>query len=172
MLTELDIECQLRYDGGMWDRLRYSSKNCSIGATLEIIGEKWSLLVLREAFFGLRRYEDIRAAVGCARNILSARLATLVENDILVRVAYREPGARKRYEYALSPKGRELLPILVALMQWGDKFGASKGKPPVLIRHRDCGARVRAELRCAKHHGPLNAGEAYPEPGPGAERVA
>jgi DNA-binding HxlR family transcriptional regulator len=128
---------------------------CSIAATLDFVGEKWTLLVLREAFFGVRRFDDILAALGCARNVLSARLATLVEAEILVRVPYREAGSRPRYEYALSPKGRELYPILLALMQWGDAWCQPAGTRPVIVRHVDCGSEVRAEIRCALGHGPL-----------------
>jgi DNA-binding HxlR family transcriptional regulator len=123
---------------------------------------------VREAFLGLRRFDDILAALGCARSVLTERLATLVDNDILKKVPYREPGSRSRYEYALTAKGRELFPILVALMQWGDKWNPPMGKPSLLQRHAGC----RAEIRCRKGHGPLQANEVYALPGPGAVRIA
>jgi DNA-binding HxlR family transcriptional regulator len=88
-----------------------------IRAVPPVLGEKWTLLVLREAFYGVRRFEDFQRAIGCARNILSARLAMLVDEDVLRREPYREPGSRLRHEYRLTEKGRELLPIVVALMQ-------------------------------------------------------
>jgi DNA-binding HxlR family transcriptional regulator len=161
------------YDNDMQtDWLNYSRSTCSIAATLELIGEKWSLEVLREAFLGLRRFDDILGALGCARSVLTERLATLVAHGILKKVPYREPGSRSRYEYALTAKGRELFPILVALRQWGDDWNAPAGKPSLLVRHVGCKAGVRAEIRCTKGHGPLQASDVYSLPGPGAIRIA
>ena len=154
------------------DRFRYSAENCSIRRTLDVVGEKWTLLVLREAFYGVRRFEDLHRALGCARNILSARLETLVEEGILCREPYREPGRRVRFEYRLTDKGFELFPALVALMQWGDDWTADAAGPAVLLSHRDCGAAVRAELRCAEGHGPLSARETEARPGSGAKSAA
>jgi DNA-binding HxlR family transcriptional regulator len=154
------------------DRFRYSAENCSIRRTLDIVGEKWTLLVLREAFYGVRRFDDFRRALGCARNILSARLKTLVDEGILSRHPYREPGARLRDEYRLTDKGIELFPALVALMQWGDRWAADAAGPPVEVHHRDCGRRVAVELRCRAGHGPLSARETEALPGAGARAVA
>ena len=153
-------------------QLTYSRSTCSISAALELIGEKWSLQILREAFLGLRRFDDILEMVGCARSILTTRLATLVDNDILKRVPYHEPGSRPRDEYVLTEKGHEIFPIVVALLQWGDKWNAPTGKPSLLLRHAGCKAEVRAELRCSKGHGPLLDRETYGRPGPGAIRTA
>lgn len=149
-------------------RLRYSADNCSIKGALEIVGEKWSLLVLREAFFGVRRFDDIQRALGCARNLLSERLAKLVENGVLERVPYHEPGTRVRHEYRLTDKGLELLPALAALQQWGDKWTADDAGPPVEVRHVDCGAPVRAVLSCEQGHHDLAPHQTHPLPGPGA----
>ncbi len=149
-------------------RLDYDATNCSIAGTLAIVGEKWTLLVLREAFYGVRRFEEFHRAVGCARNLLSTRLATLVEHGILRREEYREPGDRARAEYRMTPKGLELLPALVALMQWGDKWTADATGPPVLLTHGPCGAPVRAELICAHGHHELTARDTAVAPGPGA----
>jgi DNA-binding HxlR family transcriptional regulator len=151
------------------DRFAYSPENCSIRRTLDIVGEKWTLLVLREAFYGVRRFADFQRALGCARNILSARLKTLVDEGILTREPYREPGARERFEYRLTDKGRELFPALVALMAWGDRWTADAAGPPVEVRHRFCGEPVTAELRCAAGHGPLTARETEALPGAGAK---
>jgi DNA-binding HxlR family transcriptional regulator len=151
------------------DRFRYSAENCSIQRTLEIVGEKWSLLVLREAFYGVRRFSDFERALGCARNILSARLATLVEHGILSREPYREPGSRVRYEYRLTEKGIELFPAMVALMRWGDRWTSDRAGPPVVVRHRYCREPVVAELHCAAGHGPLSARETEAVPGAGAK---
>jgi DNA-binding HxlR family transcriptional regulator len=154
------------------DRFQYSSENCSIRRTLDVVGEKWTFLVLREAFYGVRRFEEIQRAVGCARNVLSDRLRTLVESGILRREPYREPGARLRHEYHLTEKGLELFPALVALLQWGDRWQADADGPPVELRHRDCGAPISAELTCAVGHGGLTARDTYPVVGPGARRIA
>lgn len=157
---------------GMHPRLRYSAENCRIAHSLDVVGEKWSLLVLREAFLGLRRFDDLQEALGCARNLLSDRLGKLVAEGVLERVAYQEPGQRRRHEYQLTEKGLELLPILVALMQWGDRWTSDDDGPPVEIRHRDCGAEVRAVLACEEGHAPLAPEEIATVVGPGAKLVA
>ena len=155
-----------------FDPNAYSAENCSIRRTLDVVGEKWTLLVLRDAFHGVRRFDDFHRRIGCARNLLAARLATLVEHGILERHGYREPGSRPRSEYRLTDKGRELLPALVALLQWGDRWTADPEGAAVELRHDGCGAAIGAELRCAHGHGPLSAREVTPEPGPGAIALA
>ncbi len=151
------------------DRFDYSAENCSIQRTLEIVGEKWTLLVLREAFYGVRRFADFHRALGCARNLLSARLKTLVDQGILCPQPYQQPGSRTRVEYRLTDKGQELFPALVALMQWGDRWTADPAGPPVILRHQDCGHYVRAELRCDAGHRPLTARHTQATPGAGAK---
>jgi len=154
------------------DRLRYSSSNCSIARTLGVVGEKWTLLVLREAFYGVRRFDDFHAALGCARNLLSARLKTLVENGLLEKRAYRDDRGRRRDEYRLTDKGRDLLPAVVALMQWGDRWAADEAGPAVVLRHRDCGEPVSARLSCEAGHSSLGARDVHALPGPGARGAA
>ena len=149
-------------------RESYSAENCSVKRALDVVGEKWTLLVLREAFYGARRFEQFQAHVGCARNLLSERLNTLVEGGVLQRVPYREPGQRERHEYHLTDKGRDLLPAVVALMQWGDRWEADPDGPPVEIIHRDCGHPVELVLRCSHDDVPLTARDTQPRPGPGA----
>src|SRR3954462_14060314 len=100
-----------------WDRSR-----CSVAGTLAVVGEKWSLLVLREAFLGVRRFADFQRILGAPKAVLSDRLATLVEQGVLTRVPYQAEGERQRHEYRLTAKGRDLYPTLVALMQWGDTY--------------------------------------------------
>ncbi|MBL8786146.1 MAG: helix-turn-helix transcriptional regulator [Deltaproteobacteria bacterium] len=131
--------------------------DCSVQRALAILGERWTILVLREAFFGKRRFDEILDGVGCARNLLTDRLATLVEHAVLERLPYRDEGQRERFEYRLTERGRELFPILIALMQWGDRWVPAPSGPPIVVEHRDCGARVVAELRCADGHGALTA---------------
>lgn len=153
------------------DRFRYSAENCSIGRTLDIVGEKWTFLVLREAFFGVRRFDDFHRALGCARNLLSARLRTLVEQGILSKTPYHELGHRVRFEYRLTDKGFELFPALVALMRWGDRWTTDAAGPPVDVLHRDCGRPVSVQLSCADGHGHLSARDTEAIPGPGAKRA-
>jgi len=154
------------------DRFRYSSENCSIARTLEIIGEKWTLLVLREAFYGVRRFSDFQRALGCARNILSTRLKTLADEGILDLRPYQEPGRRRRFEYRLTEKGIELFTVLVAMMQWGDHWASDTAGPAVILRHASCGQDLHAELCCSANHGPLTARDAEAFPGPGAIAAA
>lgn len=130
-----------------WDRSR-----CSVAGTLAVVGEKWSLLVLREAFLGVRRFADFQRALGAPKAVLSDRLGTLVEQGILDRVPYQADGERRRHEYRLSTKGRDLYLTLVALMQWGDRYLADDGVPPLRLEHAECGAPVRLELACDAGH--------------------
>jgi DNA-binding HxlR family transcriptional regulator len=154
------------------DRFQYSAENCSIARTLAIVGEKWTLLVLREAFYGVRRFEDLHAALGCARNLLAVRLRTLVAEGLLEREPYQDEGRRRRNAYRLTDKGIDLFPALVALMQWGDRWTADPSGPPVLLHHRECGEQVAAQLRCDAGHGPLTARDTLAVPGPGARKIA
>jgi DNA-binding HxlR family transcriptional regulator len=129
-----------------WDRA-----GCSVAGTLAVVGEKWSLLVLREAFFGVRRFADFQRVLGAPRAVLTDRLATLVDEGILRRVPYQSEGERQRHEYRLTEKGIDLYPTLVALMQWGDKHLAGGGGP-VMLEHRGCGAAVHLALVCDAGH--------------------
>lgn len=153
------------------DTLDYSRDNCSVGRAMEVLGERWTLLVLREAFYGVRRFSDFERAIGCAKNLLSDRLAKLVGHGVLRRDAYRDDGKRERFEYRLTEKGLELFPILIALMQWGDRWLADPKGPPVEIVHRECGARVHAELRCDDDHGRLTARDTTPRPTRAARKL-
>ncbi|MFI9385769.1 winged helix-turn-helix transcriptional regulator [Kutzneria sp. NPDC052558] len=156
----------------MDDQVSYSTENCSIARTLQLVGERWTLLILREAFYGNRRFEQFQARTGVARNLLATRLATLVEHGILDRQSYQEPGQRARQEYRLTAKGKELYPILVALLDWGDRHVADPAGPAVLLHHRDCGAPVHTDLRCDAGHEHLAARDISPTPGPGARQLA
>jgi len=151
------------------DRLAYSAENCSIARALEDLGGKWTLLVLREAFYGVRRFDQIQQAVGCPRNVLSARLAALVQQGILETAPYRDEGQRARLEYRLTDKGRALLPILLALMRWGETWEPAADGPTVELRHRDCGAPLRVEISCEEGHRELGARDALAFPGAGAK---
>jgi DNA-binding HxlR family transcriptional regulator len=116
------------------------------------VGEKWSLLVLREAFLGVRRFADFQRVLGAPKAVLTDRLGTLVAQGILVRVPYQPEGERQRHEYRLTEKGRALYPTLVALMEWGDTYLAEGELPPLSLRHRECEAPVHLEIRCEEGH--------------------
>jgi DNA-binding HxlR family transcriptional regulator len=142
----------------LWDRSR-----CSVAGTLAVVGEKWSLLVLREAFMGVRRFADFQRILGAPRAVLTDRLATLVEQGILRRVPYQAEGERLRHEYRLTQKGIDLYPTLVALMQWGDRYLAG-GDVPVELEHKDCGSPVHLALVCDAGHELSGAREVRPVP--------
>lgn len=128
------------------------SRTCSAARTLEVVGERWSLLVLREVFLGVRRFEPIQEATGAPRAVLARRLRSLVDAGILRQRDYREPGARVRQEYLLTDAGRDLQPVLVALTQWGDRHRPGADGPPLELSHAGCGGSVRAALTCERGH--------------------
>ncbi|PWU62280.1 transcriptional regulator, partial [Micromonospora globispora] len=132
--------------------LDWSVENCTIARAMAILGERWTLVVLREVFNGIRRFDDMRIRTGIPRQVLTNRLATLVEQGVLRREPYREPGSRVRHEYRLTEKGLDLWPVLVAVLGWGDRYLADPDGSPLGVGHRDCGAEVHVELRCAAGH--------------------
>ncbi len=152
--------------------LEYETAGCTIAGALAIVGEKWTFLVLREAFNGVRRFDDMQRRTGAPRQVLSDRLARLVAEGILRKVPYREDGQRARSEYRLTEKGIELFPVIVSLLTWGDKYASKPGGPPVVLTHRDCGAGVRLQLACDDGHVLSSARDVTPVPGPGARRAA
>jgi DNA-binding HxlR family transcriptional regulator len=135
---------------------------------MEILGERWTVLVLREIFMGVRRFEDILLRTPMPRQVLSDRLRVLVGHGILYRHRYQEPGTRARDEYRLTDKGFDLYPVLVAVRDWGDRYLADPGGQVLALQHRDCGAQVHAELRCAAGHAVPPGRDVLPRPGPGA----
>jgi DNA-binding HxlR family transcriptional regulator len=153
-------------------QLDYDTANCNIAAALTMVGEKWTFLVLREAFNGVRRFDDMQRRTGAPRQVLSNRLSRLVDDGILRKVPYRQEGQRPRSEYRLTEKGIELFPVIAAMLAWGDKYAAWPGGPAVELTHRDCGAPVFLELACAEGHVLGSAREVTPVPGPGARRIA
>ncbi len=128
------------------------SRRCSVARAAAVVGDGWTVLVLRDLFNGVRRFDDLAAHLGIARNVLTRRLAALVDEGIVERVPYREPGARERHEYRLTPAGRDLRPVILAMLAWGDAHRAGSDGPPVLVEHPECGAPVHVELRCAAGH--------------------
>jgi DNA-binding HxlR family transcriptional regulator len=152
--------------------LQWSVENCTVGRAMAILGERWTFVVLREVFNGVRRFEDMREHTEIPRQVLTNRLATLVREGILRREPYREPGERLRHEYRLTEKGFDLYPVLIAVWQWGDRYLADPDGSPVEIAHRDCDAAVGVHLRCAQGHELQSPREAVTRPGPGAHRRA
>ncbi|MEV6811213.1 helix-turn-helix domain-containing protein [Micromonospora sp. NPDC051296] len=148
--------------------LDWSVDNCTVARAMEILGEKWTLVVLREVFSGVRRFDDMRVRTGIPRQVLTNRLATLVDQGVLRREPYREPGTRLRHEYRLTAKGLDLWPVLVAVLAWGDRYLADPEGPPLSVGHRDCGAEIRVELHCAAGHHVADPRDVIPRPGPGA----
>ncbi|GAA4379210.1 helix-turn-helix domain-containing protein [Nocardioides caricicola] len=149
--------------------LAWSTENCTVERAMTVLGERWVLVVLREVFNGVRRFEDIRTHGGVPRQVLSDRLALLVEHDILARVPYRPEGQRERHEYRLTPKGFDLYPVFVAIADWGAKYVADPEGPPVEVAHRGCGAVVHAELVCEDGHRIPGRRDVAPRPGPGVK---
>jgi DNA-binding HxlR family transcriptional regulator len=147
-------------------RLERDTSNCSIARTLEIVGEKWTLLILRELWYGSSRFTDFEHVLGCPRNLLAERLKMLVEHGILSTETYKEPGSRSRQQYVVTPKGMDLLPAVMGLLQWGDRYRADAAGPAVVNRHRDCGAHVQVQIRCDQDHH-LEAADIETLPGPG-----
>jgi DNA-binding HxlR family transcriptional regulator len=135
-------------------RADYAGQNCSIARALELVGERWTLLILRESFLGTRRFDDFQRELGVARNVLQTRLERLVDAGTLARVPYQERPVR--YEYRLTRKGVDLWPVIVALLKWGDKHAAPDG-PPVVLEHKDCGGGVDDHRRCTRCGADLEA---------------
>jgi DNA-binding HxlR family transcriptional regulator len=144
----------------------YSDQNCSIARTLELVGERWTILVLRDVFLGVRRFDALQRDLGVARNVLAARLDRLVAEDILEKVPYQERPLR--HEYRLTEKGLDLWPVIVELLRWGDRYAAPSAGPPILLRHRDCGGLLGNHRICERCGQPLGARDVRAELGPGA----
>jgi DNA-binding HxlR family transcriptional regulator len=137
--------------GSLEPRGGWTADGCTIAKALDEIPTRSAFLILREAFYGTTRFDDFARRVGISEPVTAARLRELVDHGLLEREDYREPGQRTRQRYRLTEKGADLLPALVALMQWGDRWLDDRGGP-VELRHRDCGEAVSVELRCAAGH--------------------
>src|SRR3954452_13313462 len=146
----------------------YEGQNCSVAKALELVGERWTVLILREAFFGRRRFDEIADRLDIARNVLTARLQRLVEEGVLEKVAYQE--RPRRCEYRLTDKGLDLWPVMVTLMQFGDRYYAPDG-PPIVLTHRDCGGTLDEHRICTACGQPLTAKDFRAHKGPGAIAV-
>jgi DNA-binding HxlR family transcriptional regulator len=146
-------------------RTTLDSIPCSIARTVDLAGEWWTPLIIRDVYLGLTRFDDIQANLGLSRKLLAGRLERLVEGGVLERRPYQDNPVR--HDYLLTEKGNELVRAFFALMAWGDRWTAGDDGPPMRLRH-DCGALATPEVTCSECGEPLSAERVTPEPGPGA----
>ena len=149
-------------------RKRFGKMNCGIAQSLEVLGDWWTLLIVRNAFFGMRRFRDFESDLGIAKNVLSSRRQHLVEHEILERVDVGEHGSR--YEYRLTPKGEALLPVLTSLREWSDEWIFGRGHEPIIVKDRRTGRRLRGLAVRDAEGRPLSRRDLRTEPGPGASK--
>jgi DNA-binding HxlR family transcriptional regulator len=147
------------------ERKSYSGMHCSVAQCLEVVGEWWSLLIVRDVFLGVTRFDEFQERLGISRNILDHRLSRLVEAGVLAKVPYSEHPPR--FDYHLTDKGRDLWPVLTAMRQWGDRYAAPDG-PPMLVTHEGCGQVSEAVMTCSACGAPIAARDVRAAPGPGA----
>ncbi len=147
-------------------RTDYAQMACSIARTLDVIGEPWSPLILRDVFIGITRFDGLQQDLRISRKVLAERLKWLVDQDVLRRQQYTD--RPPRYEYVLTDKGRELCDLLLVMVAWGDRWTAGAAGPPALYRHHDCGQITHVELHCAECDRPMHADDIDVLPGPGA----
>ncbi|HEX2286895.1 MAG TPA: helix-turn-helix domain-containing protein, partial [Mycobacterium sp.] len=152
------------YDGGMPKR-SFADIACSVARAVDVVGQRWTPLILRDLFAGMTHFEDIRRDLGIASNVLAERLADLERHGVVERRQYQSTPAR--HEYLLTEKGRDLYPVIASLVAWGDKWLAEPDGPPALIVHTDCGHVTTAKTVCADCGGELNADNAIHAAGPG-----
>jgi DNA-binding HxlR family transcriptional regulator len=143
--------------------------NCAISRTGAILGERWVFAILRAAYLRARTFEDYLAATGIARNVLADRLRRLVDFGILERRPYEESEKRRRSEYRLTQAGLDLYPVIVAMMEWGNKHGGFIDGPPMVLRHRTCGEITHPRMTCDHCGEEVFARDVEPLPGPGAD---
>lgn len=147
----------------------FAGMHCSLARGLEIMGDWWSPLIVRDVWLGLSRFDQLTEDLGISRNLLTARLAHLVKHGVLVRTPYQQRPTR--YEYTLGPAGRDLVPVLQALTAWGDRWANGTDGPPVTFRHTTCGKTFVTTIACDQCGQPVGAGTAEPEPGPGGREA-
>jgi DNA-binding HxlR family transcriptional regulator len=146
-------------------RTSFANWPCSIARTVDLIGDGWTPMVMREAFYGTTRFDDFERALGIGRHVLSQRLGRLVDAGVLEQRAYQQNPLR--HDYLLTEQGRELFPVLAAMMAWGDRWLASADGPPILLRHAKCGHDARAEVVCGDCGEPLELDDVMLHLGPG-----
>jgi DNA-binding HxlR family transcriptional regulator len=145
------MDTAMRLTGSLEPRSGWRADRCTIARALDVVSTRSAFLILREAFYGTTRFDDFAERAQISEPVAATRLRELVEDGLLEREDYRDPGQRTRQRYRLTEKGADLFPALVALMQWGDRWLDERGGP-IELRHRDCGEHVGLELRCAAGH--------------------
>jgi DNA-binding HxlR family transcriptional regulator len=147
-------------------RTQFGRMACSIARTMDVVGEPWSPLILRNVYIGIARFDQLQESLGISRKVLAERLRWLTETGVLER---REYASRPvRHEYVLTAKGLELFEVLMVMVRWGDKWLAGEAGPPVLYRHHGCGQIGHVELRCSQCGEPMRATDIDVLPGPGS----
>ena len=152
------------------DAAQWSTQGCTIEAALNVVGDRQTFLILREILTGKRRFSEILELTDLSRQVLSDRLAKLVDQGLLRRHTYQAPGSRPRAEYRLTEKGFDLYPVVLALLEWGNRYECGPDGPLVKYVHRDCGAEVHLVPRCEAGHDVTEPRAAVPRPGPGARQ--
>ncbi len=147
-----------------WDDL--ADQPCSIARSVAVIGDRWTLMILRDAFLGVRRFEAFQTRLGISRTIIAERLKLLVDEGVLAKVAYQDRPLR--HEYRLTQKGLDLYPVVMAIVHWGDKHYARQAGAPLLHRHKACGCDFAPVMTCSECHAPVGAREVETRAGPGA----
>jgi DNA-binding HxlR family transcriptional regulator len=161
---------QLRYDPCVLSRT-YEDQVCSIARALSVVGDRWTLLIVRDAFLGLSRFQEFEADLGIPKKVLTERLQRLVDEGIFERRLYQE--RPERHEYVLTDKGRGLWRVLAHLLMWGDQHYVDDAGPPRILRHRECGGRLDYSLRCKKCGAEVtDSRDVHIAPGPGLRAVA
>lgn len=154
-----------------WERDKWDLEPDSVALALNVMAPPSRGKIMREAFYGARRFEEFQRRTKMSPGVLSAQLRDLMAQELLVKVPYREAGARERAEYRLTAKGRALIPTMIAMINWADRWLTSGQEPTVSLTHRDCGAPVQTVLRCAEGHEILAGHDVIASPGPGAREA-
>ncbi|MCW2871623.1 helix-turn-helix domain-containing protein [Actinacidiphila oryziradicis] len=139
-------------EGPVADRDGWTADRCSLDRAVRAVGSRSAMLLMREALYGTRRFDDFARRVGITEAVTASRLRELVDVGVLERRPYREPGRRTRHEYVLTEMGRDLLPVAMALIQWGDRYLADSAGPPLRFTHHGCGAQLHASVDCEGGH--------------------
>jgi DNA-binding HxlR family transcriptional regulator len=146
------------------ERKSFSDMHCSVAQCLEVVGEWWSMLIVRDVFLGVTRFDEFQERLGISRNVLDQRLSRLVETGVLAKVPYSEHPPR--FDYRLTDKGRDLWPVLTSMREWGDKYAAPAG-PPMLMIHKGCGQASEAIMTCSSCGEPIGPRDVRAVAGPG-----
>lgn len=151
-----------------WDDI--DKQACSVARALSVVGERWTMLIMRDAFLGTRRFDHFQRNLGITRHRLSERLGKLVDQGVLVKVPYQE--RPKRYEYRLTRKGLGLYPVLMSLARWGDEWMDQGEGAPIEYTHQRCGHHTHATMTCSECGEPLRPAEVRPQLGPVLKSLA